>query len=918
MRTIFLLAKFLAHQNSDEKITMDHIKKAILGVEFIDEKAKNIILLEIGLDHYDVAQLYSNQEISSAEAQAKKDFDEQVKEFKVKLEKEGFTLHSTVSKVYADKKNSLNEIMAKVNKVQEALQNKVFGQNQAIDMICDKLVETTYKINTNGPKAIFFFLGPPATGKTMLAQLLVEELEDYTDFKQFDMTQYTSANEGFGLFGLTKGFSEAAEGRLTSFVKKNPKSVLVFDEIEKAHSGVHSNFLSLLATGKAVDGFTEEEIDFTQTIVVFTSNIGSELYNNQNFIDQMSTDMNTAQSTILEALSRETKIVQGQEVKAITPELLSRLAQGELILFNKLPFNAFVNMAKKEFINVQESFENAFALPIVHDDFTETIALNILSYAPMVDARRIKSKLPLGILDKITDHLRQSDTIFESIRITLSKDAKKYLKDKIFSQNEQKQNSFMRSLFRKNETIKFQYKITEKGSVLELIFKNIEQVKLPKSVDYGEDGGLVFEVPSISFENIAGHHVAKSRLNEVIEILKNPSRLEKFNIDIPKGMLLYGPPGTGKTMLAQAFANEADLPFISTTGTELFNIDLMKKIFKRAREYAPSIVFIDEIDAVGSREDGTGRELVINSLLTEINGFGDNADEAIFIIAATNLKDRIDPAIVRSGRIDLHVEIDELDRDARAYFIANMLKKPTSGTFDKDKLIMYTAGMTGADLEKVSRESSLYAIRNGLATLTEEILVEQINTIKYGERINSKSIAETLKETAYHEAGHAVISRVLMPEIKIEQITVAPRNDALGFVSFNNEDSFGGMSREHFKNRMCVAMAGRIAQMREFGEAGMDTGASNDLKQATKYAYYAVAILGMDDELGYINIGGLSGAHAGLFNESIERAIKNWLDEAKQCTEKLVEEHWSSIDKLGKLLLDKEIVYEDDLKRIIN
>lgn len=917
MRTIFLLAKFLAHQKSEPFITMQHIKKAIKGIEFVDDKAKSIILGAIGINKYTTKDIFNGEELTTAEKIKIIKFDEEVSAFKIKLEKEGITLQDTVSKIYKDKKSSLNAVMEEINKVQNSLQSKVFGQNHAIEMICDKLMETTYKVDSNAPRAIFFFLGPPATGKTMLAQLLVDELDDYTDFKQFDMTQYTSANEGFGLFGLTKGFSEAVEGRLTSFVKEHPKSILVFDEIEKSHSGVHSNFLSLLASGKAVDGFTEEEVDFSQTIVIFTSNIGSELYNNQNFIDQMSSDMNAAQSTILEALSRETKIERDQEVKAISPELLSRLAQGELILFNKLPFNAFVNMAKEQFMKVQASFEKMFALGIIHDDFTHTIALNILSYAPMIDARRIKSKLPLSVMDKITDHLRQSSTIFDSIRISISDDAKQYLNDNIFAHDEKEQNKFMRSMFRKNETVKFQYDLFENGSVLELVFRDVIQVKLPKSVDFSEEGGLVFEVPSISFEKIAGHHVAKNRLNEVIEILKNPSKLAKFDIDIPKGMLLYGPPGTGKTMLAQAFANEADLPFISTTGTELFNVELMKKIFKRAREYAPSIVFIDEIDAVGSREDGTGRELVINSLLTEINGFGDNADEAIFIIAATNLKERIDPALVRSGRIDLHVEIDELDRDARAYFIDNMLKKPTSGTFDKDKLIMYTAGMTGADLEKVSRESSLYAIRHSLETLTEEILVEQINTIKYGERINSKSITEALKETAYHEAGHAIISRVLMPEIKIEQVTVSPRGNALGFVSYNNEDNFSGMSREQFKNRMCVAMAGRIAQMRYFGDAGMDTGASNDLMQATRYAFVAVAKLGMDEELGYINVEGLSGAYTGLFNDRIENAIQRWLDDARQRTEKLIEEHWMSIDKLGMLLLDKEIVYENDMNQLI-
>ena len=917
MRKIFLLAKYLASEDDAPKITMGHLKSAVEGVEFVDEKAKTVIISALGLEVHSVKPLFKGDEIALAEKEGRKGFDEEVKAFKAHVEKEGFGLQDTVSKIYIEKKSSLKNMTEQINRVEEALKQKVFGQDMAVEMICDKLVETSYRTDHNAPNGIFFFLGPPATGKTMLAQLLVEHLDEYTHFKQFDMTQYTSSNEGFGLFGLTKGYSDAGEGRLTSFVKKHPKSVLVFDEIEKAHSGVHSNFLSVLANGKAVDGYTEEEIDFSQTIVIFTSNVGSELYNNQRFLTQMTDDPNAAQSTIIEALSREVKLQEGREVKAIAPELLSRLAQGEIVLFNKLPMSAYTMMAKATFAEIQESFEQAFGLPIRHDDFTQTVVLQILSFAPMIDARRIKAKLHLNILDKITDHLRQSETLFESVRIGLSQEAKEYLDEKIFALNEDEQNRLLHDLFRKNETVQHDFEIVENGTELTLVFKNVRQKKLPKSVDFNGDGALVFEVPAIGFDDIAGHHVAKARLTEVVEILKNPNKLATFGTSIPKGMLLYGPPGTGKTMLAKAFAKEAELPFISTTGTEILSIELMKKLFKRAREYAPSIIFIDEIDAIGRRENGGGRELIINQLLSEINGFDDEPDASVFIIAATNFKENIDDAVIRSGRIDLHVKIDQLDRDARAFFIDRMLKKPTQGSFDKEKLVMYTAGMTGADLEKVSRESSLYVIRSGLEAISEEILVEQINTIKYGERITHKSIEETLKETAYHEAGHAVVSRLLMPEIRIEQITVVPRNNALGFVSYDSESSFGGMSRDQIKNRMCVAMAGRVAQMQQFGDEGMDEGAFGDLQQATKLAYYAVAILGMDEELGYLNLEGLKGIGQGMFTGKIESRVQAWLEEARQRTLELVTEHQEIIGSLAQKLLEKEIVYEEELKQLL-
>jgi ATP-dependent Zn protease len=909
-----LTAKKFAIDDTSSLITLEHLKKALNTLEFIDKDAKKIVIEYLKVTPQP-SIIYTKENIEDAAKHGKIDFDENVLLFKKHLEENSFPITSIVSKVFVEKTNNLKAVKDKIAKLEESLKSKIFGQDQAIEAVCDKIVESSYNIATETPKAIYFFLGPPATGKTMLAQLMGQELDGYSAFKIFDMTQYSSSKDGFGLFGLEKGYSDASEGKLTKFVKENPKSIVVFDEIEKTHPDVLSNFLMMLSSGKAEDGFTGEMIDFRETIVVFTSNLGSELYNNANFLQLMQENPAEANSTIIEAIGREERIIEGRERKALSPELLSRLSQGQIVLFNKLPFSALLNIIKSKVLDVQENFEREFGLDIDYNSFNSLLALLLLSFAPQIDVRKIKSRLPLVLFDLITDFIRKNDEPITKVNFHIDEATIKALDAQLLLLDDDAQMKFLHTLFRKNET--YTYKLTSKyeDNVLAFSFYDSQRKKLARSVDFSGEDALVFEVPNLSFKNVAGHKVAKKRLLEIINILKEPKRLLEFDVTPPKGMLLYGVPGTGKTMLAKAFANEADLPFIQTTGSEILDIELMKKIFKKAREYAPSIIFIDEIDAIGKR-NGTNLDIIINQFLTELNGFTDNMEEQVFIVAATNLKQKIDSAILRSGRIDLHIEIDTLDREAREFFVDRILNKPTTGTFDKEKILTYTAGMTGADLEKVARESSLYVFRNNLEAITQEIVIEQINTIKYGSRITHKSISKEIASTAVHEAGHAVISNILMPYIRIEQITVVPRANALGFVSYDQDSNFGNMSREDFKNKLCVAFAGREAQLKEYGEDGFDTGASGDLQMATRYAYIAIAHYGMDDEIGYLNVEGLP-EEAQYSNDKIQLRVDAWLNEAKTRTRELVNLHWEKISSLAKLLQQNEIVNESELLELM-
>ncbi|MDQ7062448.1 MAG: hypothetical protein Q9M43_15560 [Sulfurimonas sp.] len=301
--------------------------------------------------------------------------------------------------------------------------------------------------------------------------------------------------------------------------------------------------------------------------------------------------------------------------------------------------------------------------------------------------------------------------------------------------------------------------------------------------------------------------------------------------------------------------------------------------------------------------------------------------EDIFVIAATNYKENIDSAIIRAGRVEIHIEINTLDKDAREYFLNNIIKnKPTNGSFDMAKLLMYTAGFTGAELELLGKEASFYCLRHSLDTITQDILIDQINRIKYGERHSYISLEDMFKETAIYEAGRSVISKILMPQVHIEHVSLTPKDNNEHFIAHTYTDVQENMTVKDFKNKICVSLAGRTAQIKQFGDIdGIDTGASNDLQQATRDAYTAIAHYGMDKEVGYVNINGVMDAQGNAlktndtkhYHQKIDTALEKWLEEAQATITDLVNEHWDTIENLSKLLFEKEIIYADELDKIL-
>lgn len=826
-----------------------------------------------------------------------------------------------------------------------ALSRELFGQDQAIDTVVNSMKSNIVE-NKKAPKATYLFLGPPATGKTFLAELMTENLPKYK-IKKFDMTQYHQQNGG-ELYGYPYGWKGYGVGQLTGFVHRNPKAIIVLDAFEKCDNIIQSNLLSIFDRGtmedacgwdKVTDAPCNEDedvvytfenanytVDFSEAIFIITSSLGKELYSDYKFFDLVQQDCIQAESMILEAIKREEKrdSRSGGTQQAIIPELVSRFSKAHVVMFNKLNYDAYEGIANKAFIEYKKDFSQEYAIDFPQSsNFKNFLKLQLLNFAPELDARRISDKVSTTFFDKITDyiiHSGESIDHYDEIKISISKACIAFLNEQVNPLI--KQGKLVKQLFRKNITLEMEESIRRKNGVLTYKISQCKFRQVQRIRDFTVDG-LVFDIPKVSFDDIAGHHKAKERLHEVINFFKEPKRLETFNINPPKGMLLYGPPGTGKTMLAKAFAREAELPFISITGLELLQPEKTKKVFAKAREYAPAIIFIDELDTIGKRGNKDSKEAAINKFLSEMDGFSDNKEESIFVIAATNYRENIDSAIIRPGRIEIHIEVNNLDKDARQYFLDKTIKeKPSSGAFDMNKLLMYTAGFTGAQLELLGKEASFYCMRHGLPAITQEILIDQIYAIKYGEKQSYLSPEEIFKEIAIYEAGRAVISKVLMPHVGIEYVSLTPRDNPEHFVSHNYHDVQDNMTVKDFKDRITAALAGRTAQMKKFGAInGMDSGASNDLQQATRDAYTAIAHYGMDQEVGYININGVTDAKETLlsrqgtehYHNQIDRALERWMVEGERSATELVDRHWETIEQLAQRLLEQEIIYEDEL-----
>lgn len=455
---------------------------------------------------------------------------------------------------------------------------------------------------------------------------------------------------------------------------------------------------------------------------------------------------------------------------------------------------------------------------------------------------------------------------------------------------------------------------------------------------FGRSRAQLFDkdkTPGVTFADVAGLEGAKTEMQEIVDFLKNPAKYTELGAKIPKGVLLVGPPGTGKTLLAKAIAGEAQVPFFSISGSEFVEMFVgvgasrVRDLFAQAKEKAPCIIFIDEIDAIGrsrSKNISTGandeRESTLNQLLTEMDGFA--ANSGVIVLAATNRADILDKALLRPGRFDRHIYIDMPDvKDREEIFKVHLKKIKIDKTVDVEFLARQTPGFSGADIANICNEAALIAARKGKKVVSKDDFLDAVDRVIAGLEMKNKIITpEEKKIIAFHEAGHATVSWFLEHAAPLVKVTIVPRGKSLGAAWYLPEER-QITTTEQIMDEMTAALGGRAAEDVIFGK--ISTGAISDLEKVTKQAYAAVVYYGLNPKIGNISYYDSTGQSEYAFSkpysektaEIIDEEVKKMTDIAYQRAKNILTEKKESLTLLANRLLEKEVIFKEDLEEIL-
>jgi cell division protease FtsH len=437
-----------------------------------------------------------------------------------------------------------------------------------------------------------------------------------------------------------------------------------------------------------------------------------------------------------------------------------------------------------------------------------------------------------------------------------------------------------------------------------------------------------------SFKDVAGLEGAKEEVQEIVDFLKNPTKYTSLGGKIPKGALLVGAPGTGKTLLAKAVAGEAKVPFFSLSGSDFVEMFVgvgasrVRDLFKQAKEKSPAIIFIDEIDAIGrarGKSNMTGsndeRENTLNQLLTEMDGFGTNTN--VIVIAATNRADVLDKALMRAGRFDRQIFVDLPDvRERKAIFKVHLRPLKKAANLDVEFLSKQTPGFSGADIANVCNEAALIAARKNKKSVSKQDFLDAVDRIVGGlEKKNKIITPDEKKAVAYHEAGHATVSWMLEHAAPLVKVTIVPRGQSLGAAWYLPEERLI-VRPEQMLDEMCAALGGRAAEKVIFNK--ISTGALSDLEKVTKQARAMVTVYGLNDKVGNLtyydssngNDYGFTKPYSERTAETIDKEISSIIEKQYQRAIKLLEDNKSKLIELAEVLLDKEVIFKDNLEKI--
>ncbi len=780
----------------------------------------------------------------------------------------------------------------------EYAKERIFGQDRAVSVI-DRALERFGKLFLfDGVAGCLTLAGPPACGKNFAAKLVGRYLQ--REILVLHMGEFSYSDDIERLVG--------EKGVLENWVRRYPDGVVIFEDIDRAERSIQRTLAAIVA-----DGASDDVRRYRQSLFIFTFSVNDPSWYDRKFIDAYYEDPLLQQGKFYEHLAKVAiPNDEGGVDIVFDPELLTVLSEGDLALFYTLDLKRLLKISESVLNGTIERINSAQTITVEVLSPTETALAFLLSFSPYLNAKRISHKLPALLADLTAE----AETGVEKYKIRVSADVKKWLKE--FSETLYDLKYFVKF----ERSFKLHFRRGKRGRSVTLTLTKIEereQEKAEPAFQYSDR--LAIRAPRIGFSDVAGQVRVKKELSSIIKVLHDTKGVNHFGISLPKGLLLHGPEGVGKSMLVKAFAKEAQLAYIYLKGADLFDEILVREVYTRARLAAPILVILDGVDTKGVM-DGNYTTIPTGVLTQMIESAPCEPGEFIFTVATARDKEEVPEELMHPGRIDLTVEVPELDKEARRFFAKKILEKPHEDGISIERITRYMSGMNGYELGRIAKEAALDALRLGKDRVTEDIIIDRINTIKYGSKLEKrrfKNFEEELKRSAYHEAAHAIASLKLLPDVEIEQVTVIPRSEALGLVSYMEDAIETNLSKEEIEANIAVLLAGRAATVKKFGkESGLETGAYSDLQEASLYAYSAVAQFGMDEDLQNIHIEVLlQNVESSLFKSKIEKGVAKWIERGSKLAEEVVNKEWKSIEKIARKLLFEEVIEGEELKELL-
>ena len=950
--------------------------------------------------------------------------------------------------------DEFKSLIRRTTQLYNGLKSRIIGQDEAVRLFSEGFFQSEIFLeeesNRKKPSATFLFAGPPGVGKTHLAATAAEILD--LPFLRVDMSEYGQPDSVKRLSGIPKTFASPKQGKLTGFVKDNPRSIILFDEIEKACDDVVYLFLQVLDGGVLTDEFLSESISFKDTIIIFTTNVGKKLYEGRDRMNLSS----LPRSVVMKEIQNE-KNEFGDSV--FPSAICSRFASGNVIMFNYLGVNSLITIINSVLDESIELLRQSYGFDTSIDK--DLAPMLIYSQSANMDARNMSSQASLLIKNELYEFGRHivedGDKLNNVERIVLRLDFE--------------QNSDISQLFENNESCNILYigsKETisktslnrscniiygNKNNLLDIISKqeidfvlihleqtdnaynylSLDDVKMDGTVAFDiisekfpqipvylahtfriessdkinffergargfvewnddsefadriieigrtvymqkmvdelsgrgrvlrynsaqrlSDGNKTAEIifydfkivvasdaeenrlilsddarPKETFDDVIGAEDAKAELKYFVDYLRNPKKYMAKSIKAPKGILLYGPPGTGKTLLARAMAGESNVTFLPATATGFMNKYVgesennIKRLFDTARKFAPSIIFIDEIDAIGKERIGSESthhtESMLNALLTEMDGFVVDESRPVFVVAATNYdidgsqtgkRTSLDSALLR--RFDNKIYVDLPKEAERKEYLCQQIKKIDQQSVTDEIIDNVSQRTTGMSLAVLKNIIDL-AIRNSNKNnknVDDEELLNAYEEYMYGEKREWNE--EYYKMVSIHESGHAYIC-YLSGEIP-SFVTITSRGTFGGYMQHANSEKTPSYSRQQLLWRIRVALAGRAAEHEFFGENGINTGVSSDLKNATQIALDIICTYGMCDD-GILSISPETVLGSKQGDNLIEKANEILRNEMEM-TKKLVHDGKDKINALAEYLRKNNQATEREIKKV--